>query len=1024
MPGPSGPSPKLLGRVIAITLALIFVGVVWWAMSRGTSTTPRPTGTDFSDAPDITDVEKGESIVLTLADRDDPTRVAGVIEADRLDPVGNGERLLTNPRAWLYMDNNRAVRVTADRARLLMPVNETPESGTLEGSVRVRVYESDTPGTPPADTAEPILTATFDDPVRFERRYMRLSSPGAFTIDSEQVRFSGEEMTVMLNEVRRRLESLDVARNGRMEISIANPDNTPDTPADEPDPQPIAETAPPPDPAPPLPAPTPPKIDLYHTVLTTAVNATIGDTQVDADRLELFTRLTNNTLPPTAIARIAFADTRDPVTDAPNDEPDAQPTDPGSIMPTPDEGPSPATNPDPGTTTTSPDPSPAAPTPAPDRLVLTWTGPMSIRPIDNDTALPAPLAADDAALLLHADPDNTVRLADSTAGITAQSASLAYYATRAHLHLDPRDPTEDAPTPDPVQITMQDTGAARLDALRADLRTGRIDLPGPGTVASDDARIDWTESAALTLFKTDDDRLTSLLRTADFTGAVDASQADARIAADALATEFTRTPDNRAVLTTATITRGSISADPPLNAANTPPAPPAPPRSLAADTVRVDFNPASPDPDPTRVEATGAVRAAADGATLTADHAVAHLMRDARNQIAVRTADAAGAVRYAAADDTRAEGDTLAVNAEAETVRITGPDSMIAQGDSTVRGPTINLDARARRMTVEGAGRFEHTLRDAEGLPAGRVLARWADSMRFDDALGRLHALGDVSVVSTPDAYTRDTLSAQRIEVEITPQPIRDSVGNRASPRRELHTARAFGDSGADSYRPATAETRRYDPNDPERVTGLLYLEGDQITADNRAATLRVPGAGTLLVMDRRDENAQPEDQPDEPEQNQPTPNTLGPGLTRFTWRGAFDLDRAAGVAIMDDQVLVRHKTITPAGSPNASQIAELSTDTLTATFAETDGADNPFTLRTADAQGSVRFLANDKQLSADAARFEADTNTLHALALPGRLVELREPNRPAPLSARAIQWDLARDRIEINRPSPVTLPN
>ena len=184
MPGPSGPYPKLLGRVIAITLALIFAGVVCWAMTRGAPTTPRPSGTDFSDAPDITDVEKGESIVLTLADRDDPTRVAGVIEADRLDPVGSGERLLTNPRAWLYMDNNRAVRVTADRARLLMPVNETPESGTLEGSVRVRVYESDTPGTPPADTAQPILTATFDDPVRFERRYMRLSSAGAFTIDS------------------------------------------------------------------------------------------------------------------------------------------------------------------------------------------------------------------------------------------------------------------------------------------------------------------------------------------------------------------------------------------------------------------------------------------------------------------------------------------------------------------------------------------------------------------------------------------------------------------------------------------------------------------------------------------------------------------------------------------------------------------------------------------------------------------------------------------------------------------------
>ncbi len=1024
MPGPSGPSPKLLGRLLAITLALVFIAVIWWTMSRGPASAPRPPHSDFSDAPDITDVEKGESIVLTLADRDDPTRVAGVIEADRLDPIGSGERLLTNPRAWLYMENNRAVRVTADRARLLMPVNETPESGTLEGTVRVRVYESETPGTPPPDSAQPLLTASFDDPVRFERRYMRLSSPGAFTIDSEQVRFSGEDMTIMLNEVRRRLESLDVARNGRMEIAVGNP-ASPSEPDDEPEthdpaPRPIAQTTPAtPDPASPPREPVlppPPKIDLYHTILTTAVNATIGDTRVDADRLELFTRLTDNTLPPSAIARIAFVGTPSDSTETtdPAVTPDADPdVDPGSIMPFPDEVHPDTTspNPNPGTTTTSPSPAQTTQTTAeptsPDRLVLTWTGPMSIRPIDAE-APPSSLANDDAALLLHADDGNAVRLMDTASGVAAESASLAYYATRAHLHLDPASSSDALPAP--VRITMQDTGTARLSALRADLSTGRIDLPGPGQVLSEDAGIDWSDSALLTLFLTDDNRLTDQLRAAEFTGDVEASRDNARITAHTLSAEFTQTADGSGpALTSATITRGSIAAD---TLPNTPP------RSLTADTIRIDFNPTPTDPartDPTRVEASGSVHATADGATLTAHHAVTHLMRDARDQIAVRTADASGTVRYAAADDTRAEGESLAVDAQAETVRIIGPDSMIAQGDSTVRGPRIDLDARARRMTVEGAGRFEHTLRDGEGLPAGRILARWAESMRFNDALGRLHALGDVSVVSTPDAFTRDTLSAQRIEVEITPQPIRDSVGGRASPRRELHTARAFGDSGADSYRPATAETRRYDPNDPERVTGLLYLEGDQITADNRAATLRVPGAGTLLVMDRRDETAQP---------SESQPNTLGPGLTRFTWLGAFDLDRNSGIATMDDQVLVRHKTITPPGSAASSQVAELATDTLIASFAETEGPDNPFTLRAADARGSVRFLANDKQLFADAARFEADTNTLHALALPGRLVELREPGRPAPLSARAIQWDLARDRIEINRPSPVTLPN
>ncbi len=980
MPGPTGPSPKLLGRIAAVVLAVVFAGIVWWSISSSPPpTTPRP-GADFSDAPDITDVEKAQSIVLTLADRDDPTRTAGVIEADRLDPVGNGERLLTNPRAWLYPEQNRAVRVTAERARLLMPLNETPESGTLEGAVRVRVYESQSPGTPPPDDAQPILTVDFDQPVRFERRYMRLSTPGAFTVDSPRVRFSGEDMTVMLNEVRRRLESLDVARHGRLEFDLAAADpsepparpTTPATPTDDPT-QPPATT------------PTrPPKIDLYETRLTTAVTASIADIQVDADRLDLFTRLTDNTLPPQAIARIAFA--------ASNTQP-TPPADPGAIMPTPDDAPPPSTE-DPGPTTTS-DPTPTTANPT-DRLILTWSGPMSVRPIDTDT--PEPLAHDDAAIILHADEAGAVRMADRSSDIRLQAARAAYFATRAHLHLDPTDAT-------PIRITAANNFQARPGAIRADLLAGAIDLPGRGDARSDTAGIDWTHHAHLTLARDDDDRLTDRLSHATFQGSVSAGNDDAIILADELATDFDQA-DDRAVLRAARITRGSI-------AARTQPNQPA--RSLAADTIDARFITLAGRTDPARITAEGSVNATADNATLQAHTALATLERDHTDRIAVRSAQARGDVRYTAPNNTAAAGAALDVDGPAETIRITGPDSMVAQGDSTIHAADIHLDANTRRMTVEGPGRFEHTLRGADALPAGRVLARWTESMRFDDALGRLNALGEVSVISTPDALTRDTLAARRIEVEITPQPIRDSVGGRGSTTRQLLVARAFGDSDADAYHPATVETRRYDPADPERVTGLLFLEADQITADNRAAILRVPGAGTLLVMDRRDENAPAQEA---------QPNTLGPGLTRFTWQGAFELDRNAGVAVMDDRVLVRHKTIAPPGSPAATQTAELATDTLTATFAESDTADNPFTLRAADARGSVRFLANNKQLLADAARFEADTNTLHALALPGRLVELREPNRPAPLSARAIQWDLARDRVEINRPSPVTLPN
>lgn len=999
MPGPSGPSPKLLGRLAAGVMAVVFAAIVWWAIARapGPSSNNGPSP-DLTDAPDITEVETGRSIVLTLVDRDDPSRIASVIEADRLDPAGSGERVLTNPRAWLYPKGERVVRVLADTARLVMPGNEVPESGTLEGSVRVLVYKAPpTPGTPPPDDAEPILTAAFDQPVRFERRYLRLSSPGAFTIDSEQLAFDGEDLTVMLNEVQRRLELLDVQRGGRMRIRLAdeNRSDEPAAPSQQPPDGPITASGETPPTAPTEP-PAEPKIDLYKTVLNDTVIASLGTARVDAARLDLFTRLTDNRLPTESIARIAFAPARQ---EQPGGEATA-PAEPGSPI-------SDAALP------TSPNPADEPSATDADELVLTWTGPLAIRPVDADQP-PSELAEDDAALAMHAAPGGTVRIADDARGLDGEVGAIRYAASRAVLELDPIRLDDD--TPAALRLALDEAGHGDFRGVRADLRSGRIDLAGPATARSrSDAVIDWTDEATLTLDVDEENRLTDRLVRASFAGNVEASQEGGRINASKLEMMFEPDAEGRAAIRSAVITAGSIAADPGDRGPDLP-------RSLAADTIRVGFTGPSGRPDPVRVEASGSVRGLADGATLDADHATADLARDQDGAVFVRNANAEGSVRYTDTNDTRASGDTLAVDGQAESIRLTGPEATIAQGDSTITGPVIDLDARTRRMAVEGAGRFDHTLRAENGLPAGRVLARWTETMRFDDALGRLAATGEVSVVSTPEPNTRDTLSAGRVEVEITPQPIRDSIGGRGSVKRELRIARAFGDATAESPRPATVETRRYDPADPERVTGLLYLEGDQIVADAVASTLRVPGAGTLLVLDRRAENAPPADE-NPPPGDDPLGGAAGPGLTRFTWEDAFDLDRAAGVAVMDGSVLVRHKTI--GGGPNNGQIAELATDTLTAAFAEINASDAAaFALSSADAAGSVVFRASGKQLFADAARYEAGDDILHALAAPGNLVELREPGRAAPLSARAIRWDLRSDRIEINRPSPVTLPN
>lgn len=1002
MPGPAGPSPKLLGRLAALLMALVFGTVIWWAMSRHTAPVPTgPIGTD--EVPDITDMVPGagQSIVITLADQNDPGRVAGIIEVDRFDPIGNGERELINPRGWLYPKDGRVIRVRADRGVLAMPAaNSTPDAGTLQGDVRVLVYEQSAgPGIPPANDAVPIVTATFDEPVRFETRYLRLSTPGAFKIESEQITFDGIGLGVMLNSVRDRLELIDVDRGGRLEVRMARADDneqhnaTPAIETDAPRQDPAAEqtteiagaasTSPGRDETPTV------KIDLYKAVLNSDVVATLGSTIIEGERLELFTRMRDNTLGDDAFTTIGFRRTRD--------EAATMGAPPADTPPAENTGENPTGTP--GAT-----PGKAA---GENTLVLAWQGPMTIRPLI-DGAITEELAEDDAAIALFGDAESPVRFTDASRGVSGEAGRIRYAATRGVFTLESGAA--------PVHAVVADAGSGTFDRVDAALTSGVIAFAGPGSAqAQSGATLAWQESARLTLALDDNNDLTDRLTGAIFAGSVRAAQREGLIEGDRLETRFGVGSDGRAALRSATVSGGKISAQPDESGR---------PRSLAGSEIRVDFGGDADTPEPLRVEAIGdrsaQAHAQADGSSLYADRAMASLARDDAGQLFVQSADASGSIAFSGENNTRATGGAMRLDGIAEQIRITGPGSSVAQGDSSIEGMDIRLDARSRRMDVEGTGRFTHVLRDERGLESGRVLAAWDRSMRFDDALGRLVCLGDVSVTAARDAYSRDKLDADRIEVDMSPRLSPTRLGQAAPTRREVTVARAFGTATAEGDRPARAETQRYNAANPEFAEGLLYLEGDQIIADAKRSELRVPGAGTLLVLDRRNAEA------DAANNERPT---VGPGLTRFTWKGSMTMDRTQGVGVMTDSVFVRHKAIVGEGNP--ASIVDLLCDTLTARFGEASppaGTDSqvasaPVTLDMADAQGNVVFVAGGKRLDADGAKYDAASSVLHALAKPGRLVTLTEPGRAAPVSARSIMWDLMRDQIEINKPSPVVLP-
>jgi hypothetical protein len=1054
MPRPSGISVKAIGLLAAALLTLIFAIIIWVSISKTTPTTNSPADlfpSDPSEIPNIEDTQTGGEMFVTMVDKDDPTRVAATLKASRFEPIGEGQRRLDNPESWIYPKDGRAIKITADFATMLMPdPNQPPESGTLVGNILIQAFDSkDSINTP-------TLTARFEEPVEFERRYLRLRSPGAFTIASEEFDFSGADLTVILNELRNRIELIDVIQGDQITIhtkarqdgngqqAMGNGQDTeksspakqiasnPRTPSTSPAPSTPSASTPPTT----SPQPIADLLTRYHITLADDVLAqALGSAQASADMLELWIALEDNALPEGAFKPIEFAQSI-------SQPPAAKPSRTTKTADKP-------TDTKPTTKPASPTTNPTIKTSADDNdLVITWSGKMTLRPIIDDQ-LPPQFIDNNLALKLSAHPDKGIALSIPDREFVGQAFAATYLATQARLSLESKQTL-----PGLIKLEVQGIGTLNATALQADLDRAVITLDkrgqltttptSPNTQTNTDsaASIQWNTGATLTLTKVNN-QITDRLTRAEFAGSVIAKQAGNSVGARTLDARLNPDLPPASALKSITMTDAVLSSTSPTTNAKS---------LLTGSRIKIDFVPgdASNPLDPIRLEATGQALARNQESMLKSDQLIITLLRDLDDSIVVRTADAQGDIRYTGVDRTTAQGVALAADGLNETMTLLGTAAQparVTQGGSRVTGAQININASTKAIEVPAAGSFDHdialddqqtdqTLGTSNPVIKGHIRATWEGSMRFDDALGLIVCEREVRVVSTPDAYTRDTLTAHRAQINLTPMPTSDPIAgtSHSTKERQLLGARITGYAPFNQDPiPAKIESRTYDQNDPERVISLIYLEGSEILADNQSQTLAVPVPGTLLILDRAE--SQPQSQSDTPnDQPESSQSPSAPGLTRFTWQGDMQLDRAQGDATFTDRVIVRQKTIATGAT------AQLETDSLVAKFeigtqtenqtedqSENQSDDqNPTQstrLLSADASGAVRFLFADKELLADSAIYNALDDSLFASALGNKLVTLYDESQPAPLSARTMKWDLGIDRIEINAPTPSRAP-
>jgi lipopolysaccharide export system protein LptA len=1034
MAPPSGISIKGIGLIAAGVLALIFTAII--VVSMMVTTPNQPTDSDdFPDPDEIIDIENtqtGGAMFVTIVDQNDPTRVSSTLRAARFEPIGEGRRRLDDPESWIYLDDGRAIRVNADFATMLMPdPNQAPESGTLEGNIVIRAYDSTpAPGEPATDAQRPTLTARFDQPLEFERRYLRMRSGGRFEIESEQVDFAGEDLTVIFNDLQNRIELIDVMQGDQMVIhtstlSDSNETQTQAQPAEPSaasqataqgsnvDTQPAAE-------ANTLAAEqredeqrqpatvSTPELDEqhYHITMDADVRAEMsGSGYVLADSLELWASVIDGQIPENAIRRIALAQqsSAPPV-------PDSEPRTPATQQPDTDTLPISEGQSNQSIAQTETQTETQIETQAePEDLVITWSGPMRVRPIDDE--LPTQLVEDRVALRLNANEGRGISMSAPDRGFSGQATRLTYFATRAIAKLDGKASDEGI-----IKLEVEEAGTLYSESLLADLTSGLIEMKMRGSITTSDpdpaqvASVRWKDRAEIKFAIDEQGRLTQRLEHARFEGAAIAEQDGSSVGARAINAKLDPDLPAASSLTQIILEEGVIAS--------------AEKQTLTGQTVTIDFVPASDpndSPRPVRVSSVGSSMGRTPDQMLRAAEMHAQLVQDRSGKTLIKSAQARGGVNYRDSSRTTARADELEADGINEVITLKGKDAQVTQAGSTIGGEHITLRAKRRSVEVVGPGTFDHDIAldqapDATPGLKGQVNARWTQSMRFEDTLGTVECRGDVRVISTPDALTRDTLKADRMTINLTPMPTSDPVGGARSPERQLISARASGRAEpGQTPVPASVESRSYSPENPELAIGVLYLEGAQILADNEKQTLVVPGAGTLLVLDR--EQSQQREQAAQPDRP-----IGGSGLTRFTWKTRMTLERLQGTGTFAGTVQVDHKSL------SSNEITTLQTDTLVANF-ETDPtgtenaesiAGNANALTSAIARGNVRFQYEDRELVCDLAEYDAIEESLFASAVENNLVTLYNNDGSAPTSARTLLWDLKLDRFEVNAPSPI----
>jgi len=932
---------------------------------------------------------------------DDTGRLAQQYSASRIDPERDRWMRMQEPRAMMFPKGGRVISMRAERGRLRVP-DRAIESGRLDGSVVIRMYAPSAGRAVDMDKDAPAIVVQADEAL-FDSRLGEVRCDKRVEVVTDQLRFAGEGLTMLLTPDGRNIERLTVERP-LSPILITRRVGAPEA----------AESEPPLPPAPRGPsaaiAPAPAEPRFYRLTLDRSVQVlreSEGErTRIDGDRLEAVFSLEGNSIGEN-LAHVA---------------PSPAPSEPSrAAMPI-------------GVAMLASAMGPVQP--ALERTEIRYAGRLTMEMLDAKAERPP--TKDDVIVDILGSP---TRLEDQRSEARIDCGRLRYVtgdeavmieaqSGRRFMLASPRldlEATRFGMNRRTGKGQIEGAGRMRLGGADGAAVQAVATLPeeaakgaGEREIAAAPAsartvRMEWGRGVELAF---EPGASAARLRSADFRGAVRANADEVRLEAERLMVECVAKGSRDAV--TRLLAEGAARAVRQPEGS-----------SLAAERVELSLLPLEDGASqPTKLVAEGRVAALDQSQRLWTDamectfRPVAGAPAQA-DRVDVAEMKSRGSVQALVSGDARIWANAMEADPSAKRVTLRGPDLLLARGTTAADGMSlIELDDVAGVGAAPGPGRcraFDTVVADASPEPRARptlpaqasMEATWSDGLKYrrvDAQASEVELNGTVKAVASRTATERDDLEAAQATLTLA------SAGTGAST--------AAGEAG--SVRRVQArggvklESRSWGRADRSDEPRLFRLMAEQVTHEVATGESEVPSAGTLLVFDRDDDGARA------------APPSLfdGRGTTRFKWTKRLDMRRIDALGRyridLDEGVELLHAGL------REQDTLTLTCDRLQATVDRVTSQPSveapkaagtpadlgaPVQLRRIEGLGRVFVRTPEVDVECDAFDYDLATGIAQVTARPGRMIKVLQRGaraQPAPVQAESAVWDLQNGRIRI----------